>query len=185
MDKTITKRTVFFALFPLIEIITIIVGIAVVLFSSIFFHNFYFFEPIIFLGFLLVLGGTFLALARIYFASLAIIRLNRQERFLGFSFNEEMKKHSIKSVKHESPEWFIYVSYSLSLTRAFIFLRRDFILSISKVKHVDNRGAGQLSRWGVSVKTRDGKKQTIIASQKKNRGLTFKFEQWQKNKRQA
>ena len=180
MDKTITKRTVILALFPLIEVISIIVGIAVVLLTSIFFSQFYFFGPIIGFGSLLVLGGACLALTRIYFASLAMIRLNRQEKFLGFSFNEEMKKQNIKSIKHESPDWFMYASYSLSLTRAFIFLRRDFIRSVSKVKHVDNRGTRQLSRWGVIVKTRDGKKQTIIASEKKNSDLIYKFKQWQK-----
>jgi len=64
-----------------------------------------------------------------------ITRITMQEKFLGFSFNDEMKKCNILNPPFMSYNWFIDVDK----TRVIAF-RRDFITAVSVHKQSGNRG---------------------------------------------
>jgi len=55
--------------------------------------------------------------------------IKKQEKILGFSFNEEMENHNICSGNYQDNNWFIDVEFS----RAFAF-RKGYIKKISKIK---------------------------------------------------
>ena len=77
-----------------------------------------------------------------------LIQLNRQERVLNFSFNEEMQKNNIAASEHMSNLWFVSA-------KNVVVLHRDYIRGIKNDEVMDINGDGFI--FQVIFLTADGK----------------------------
>jgi len=130
------------------------------------------------IGLLSTYWGSLLSLQRIYFMIVGMIQLNKQEKTLGFRFNDEMKKHHVTTTQYKSEDWYIDVRHNSYCTYAFIILRRDFINSLDKIIVTDNTGIGQGVRHSLIIRTIDGKKRKIYVIFSKHKGVILDFATW-------
>jgi len=171
---------------PFWEVIMFMAGVALVYFPTVHFTHFNFhlgdypFMPAI--GIALIIVGAIFGLLRIFLAICGIIRLNRQEKMLGFDFSDEMRKNNITTTRHVTPKWFIDVRHGSSYQFAFIVLKRDFIKNVSKV-NMQESATSAPARTSVIIITGDGKKQKIWTSFSKNKDIIYDFAKWYRNKK--
>lgn len=84
--------------------------------------------------FLFVLLGVILPVLLFFVLPMrGLLMLARQERELGFSFNEDMKAHGATGTAFEDADWFIEVSNG-----QVVAFRRDYIKSVTKHKRTEN-----------------------------------------------
>jgi len=180
--KTITKWTIIKLLFPLIELGMIALGMVSILIIAMFLNQFYYSDLILIVATFLIFGGSISGIFKLYIASRAVIRLNRQERECGFNFNDEMEKYNITTGSYRTDKWFIDIRNSIHYLHSVVILRKDFIHKVSKIKEKD--GAGFYNRsWAITVTTIDGKKQRIYMAQRNRhennrKDVILDFEKW-------
>jgi len=179
--KTITKRTVFFKMFPVREVIIMMMGLVLVYVSTVQFPILMLYTeefPVVPIsGVMMTAYGLIVSLVRTYITVLSMIRLNVQENFLNFSFNEEMKKHQITSTRSVTAKWFIDIRRNNNYANASIVLRKDFIKTISKIREQES-AAGAPARTSIIVTTCNGKKKKIWTSFTKHKDIIYDFAKW-------
>lgn len=128
-------------------------------------------------GMMMMLSGFFASLYRIYFTIHNAIKLNNQEKLLGFDFNEEMKRYNITTTRYESSDWFIDVRHNAFHTNAQIVLRRDFIQAATPLVA---RSMGSGFSKSIDITAIDGKKYRIKMGirVKENKDHLLRFENW-------
>lgn len=94
-----------------------------------------------------------------------LLMLARQERELGFSFNEEMKVHGAVGTAFEDRDWFVEVSNG-----QVVAFRRDYVKSVLKHKRTENGDECVLM-------SKDGKKHKVRAAAPTLEGLHRWFKQ--------
>ena len=119
----------------------------------------------------ILLGFMMGVIAFIVFSLQAIphmLRLNRQEKVMGFDFNEEMKKRKIRKDRINA-HWYIDRG---------IVIRKGYIRRIEKVKYVNSMYSktSQKTEARITFRTIDNQLGTITMS----RGVSPKFENWVK-----
>ena len=100
----------------------------------------------------LLLGAILPGLLFLAMPLRGLLMVARQERELGFSFNEEMKVHGATGTTFEDADWFVAVSNGQVVT-----FRRDYIKSVTKHKHTENGDECVLT-------AKDGKKHKVRAA---------------------
>jgi len=128
-------------------------------------------------GLMMLLCGFFSSLYRIYFVIRNVVKLNNQEKLLGFDFNEEMKRYNITTTRYESSDWFIDVRHNAFHTNAQIVLRRDFIQAATPLV---GRSMGSAFSKSIDITAIDGKKYRIKMGirVKENKDHLLRFENW-------
>jgi len=118
-------------------------------------------EGIIVSDFIPIVGMTLVGVAICALQPLrALWCLRQQERFLGFSFNEEMKQYHINQLPHNSGNWFIVVEgYKI------IAFRKDFIDRFGDYREIHELFYGVTAKEVILVCT-DGKNRVLQVSAK-------------------
>jgi len=155
-SRPITKFTLYYlSVIKTAAIIGIGVGILLLGVGAVFFlREDTTFSELLLLG---VIGPIGLALILIAFLSPfalpGLYLLVKQEKFLGFCFREEMKKHNIIKPIYQSSGWFI-----MGASPAVIAVRRDYIVRLEKCKIIKT---GRGNRYRITLVGADGKKQRL------------------------
>jgi len=99
-----------------------------------------------------------------------MLRLNRQEKVMGFDFNEEMKKRKIREDRINN-HWYINQG---------IVIKKGYIKRIEKVKYVTSMftGVSAKTEAKITFRTIDKKTKTIIIGDH----LSDQLEDWVKKK---
>jgi len=134
-----------------------------------------------------------LVFLKIYQTLMGLIRLKRQEKNLGFSFNDEMKKHNITTLSYKSSEWYIHVKTNNGLHGQglkelknwcfeggiiFIVLKKEFIHSVGDVNSRIGSQTGHEVGFYRKVTTIDNKKQKIVVFGGMRNNVIFDFGDW-------
>ena len=173
--RTITKLTIFLKMLPWREAFFTIIGQVVFYFSNEGSEYVRIIGAIMGLG--LVYLGIPICLQRGYLAIVGMIRLTRQEKILGFRFNDEMKKYHVTTTQYKSADWYIDVRHNHHYLFTFIILRKDFIDSLDKIR-ISGRATGTGIRYSLVIRTINGKKQTIFITFTKYKDVIFNFKKW-------
>jgi len=168
------------------DAIILITGLALVYFPVVHFPSLAFhvgdypFIPV--MGMAMAMFGFLCCLQRTYLAIRGILSLSRQEKVLGFSFNDEMSKQNVTSTRYVSSHWFIDVRHNRNYLHTFIVLKRSFIKSIGKIEERKS-AAGAAARTSIIVTTVDGKKQKVWISFTKNKDIIFDLRKWYRTRK--
>ena len=121
-----------------------------------------------------ILAGILVGVGAFLYFSLEVIphmlRLNRQEKVMGFDFNEEMKKRKIREDRINN-HWYINQG---------IVIKKGYIKRIEKVKYVTSMftSVSTKTEAKITFRTIDKKTKTIIIC----RGHSNKLDNWVKKR---
>jgi len=128
-QKTVTKCSLVWWTLPYSQVILISIGLKLI-------HLEFKVEVGLFIiiGMLLAISNSITFIIRVADILDRLINLKKQEKVLGFSFNEEMRKNNVTSTKFESSDWYIDIrNFFHPLKRmVFIVLKKDYIQSLGK-----------------------------------------------------
>jgi len=137
-SKTITKSILFWRIFPYGQLVLIAFGISLI------FIDYYVDFGFIIFGFPAILGGSVSAIIRTFDIIDSFDKLRKQEKRLGFKFNQEMKKNSVTAMKFESQDWYLYVrNFRHPFKRViFIALKREYVKSLGAKEIIKRESLG-------------------------------------------
>ena len=101
-----------------------------------------------------------------------MLRLNRQEKVMGFDFDEEMRKSNIRKENYINTHWFISEG---------VVIRRGYVKKIEKITYVASMYAksGQKTEARIRFRTIDNKTRVITLGTH----VSSKFESWVKGEK--